>query len=262
MRLTPDLRARMEQAAHDAARACGYYSAGTVEFLVYGDNEFAFLEMNARLQVEHPVTEMVRGVDIVADQIRIAAGLPLGYEAADRPIRGWAMECRITAEDPYNGFLPTIGPISYYREPSGPGVRVESMLYPGMSVSMHYDSLLAKLVTWGEDREQCRQRMRRALREFTIVGVSTSIPFHLAMLDDPNFISGDIDTDYAERAINMSSDDRPQTTETAALAAAAFLRRFGERPLPLASRDGANGNAWATAARGRRTGMEQRWRRG
>ena len=205
----PALRARLEAAAATAVRACGYRNAGTVEFLVYGENEdqVAFLEVNARLQVEHPVTELVRGVDLVRDQLRVAAGLPLGYTGADRPIQGWAMECRITAEDPYAGFLPAIGPIHAYREPTGPGVRVDGMLHPGMEVSLHYDSLLAKLVTWGEDRDQCIRRMRRALREFSVAGVHTTIPFHLAMLDDPNFLRGAIHIDYVEEEFQMPAPD-------------------------------------------------------
>ena len=147
--MTPKLRARMEEAAKTVARACDYVNVATVEFLVYDRDQFAFLEMNTRLQVEHPVTELVRGVDLVRDQLRVAAGQPLGYTGKDHPIRGWAMECRIIAEDPFNDFLPSLGPIPYYLEPSGPGVRVDGMLHAGMEVSMHYDSLLAKLIVWG-----------------------------------------------------------------------------------------------------------------
>ena len=258
--VTPDLRARMEEAATAVARACNYVNAGTVEFLVYDDNQFAFLEMNARLQVEHPVTEMVRGIDIVADQLRVAAGRPLGYSGADRPIHGWAMEVRITAEDPYADFMPSIGAIPSAQIPTGPGVRVDGMLHPGMAVSEHYDSLLAKLIAWGEDREQCRLRLRRALREFQISGVATTIPFHLALLDDPAFIAGEIDTEYIERAFHLDPATRPNTAGTAALAAAAFLTQHGEATEPPLARPAASA-AWAAAGRGRRDSGEQGWRR-
>ncbi|MCY3918857.1 MAG: acetyl-CoA carboxylase biotin carboxylase subunit [Chloroflexi bacterium] len=256
----PGLRARLEEAAATAVRACGYRNAGTVEFLVYGENEdqVAFLEVNARLQVEHPVTELVRGVDLVRDQLRVAAGLPLGYTGADRPIQGWAMECRITAEDPYAGFLPAIGPIHAYREPAGPGVRVDGMLHPGMEVSLHYDSLLAKLITWGEDRDQCIRRMRRALREFSVAGVHTTIPFHLAMLDDPNFLRGAIHIDYVEEEFQMPAPDAEPSERLAALAAAAYFQTAGERDPEHAN--GALGG-WAGQARTLRSPSGAGWRR-
>ena len=257
------LRAEMEEAARNVALACDYRNAGTVEFLVYhdehGDQRFAFLEMNTRLQVEHGITELIRDVDLVSDQIRVAAGQPLGYTSADHPINGWAMEWRITAEDPYT-FLPGIGGVAYYREPSGPGVRVDSMLHPGMDISVHYDSLIAKLITWGEDREQCRRRMLGALREFHIVGIATSIPFHIAMLDSPPFIDGEINTDYVEDGFSMDTGLRPETTELAAIAAAAFIRMNGERPVPVAIQN-AHNRAWGMYARGRRSALEQGWRR-
>ncbi|MCZ6708477.1 MAG: acetyl-CoA carboxylase biotin carboxylase subunit [Chloroflexi bacterium] len=260
--VSPQLRAEMEEAARNVVRSVEYVNAGTVEFLVYGEDEFAFLEMNTRLQVEHPVTEMVRGVDLVADQLRVAAGEPLGYTGDDLPINGWAMECRIIAEDPYTDYLPSTGRIPYYREPAGPGVRVESMLHAGMEVSVHYDSLLAKLVTWGVDREQCRQRMKRALREFQILGVSTSIPFHLAMLDDPNFISGAINTEYVEEVFQMPQE-RPSTSRLAALAAAAYFNRAGEQAPGGSQLNGGNdrGRSWGMYARGKRAPLEVGWRR-
>ena len=258
--VTPDLRARLEQAATDVARACAYVNAGTVEFLVYDGDQIAFLEMNARLQVEHPITELVRGVDIVADQLRVAAGQPLGYTAADRPIRGWAMEARITAEDPYADFMPSIGAILSAQIPSGPGVRVDGMFHPGMAVSEHYDSLLAKLIVWGEDREQCRLRLRRALGEFQINGVATTIPFHRALLDDPAFIAGEIDTEYIERAFRLDPATRHGTANTAALAAAAFLTQHGERIEPPPARRESS-SAWAAGVRGSRHSLEQGWRR-
>ena len=258
--VSAELRARLEAAATKAVEACGYRNAGTVEFLVYGENndEVAFLEVNARLQVEHPVTELVRGVDLVRDQIRVAAGAPLGYTSAERPIQGWAMECRITAEDPYHGFLPAVGPIHHYREPSGPGVRVDGMLHPGMAVSVHYDSLLAKLITWGEDRGQCIARMRRALQEFQVTGVHTTIPFHLAMLDDENFLSGAFNTDYVEESFAMPGREAGDSDRLAALAAAAYFQAAGERDLQVG-----NGmlGGWAGQSRTLRSPADAGWRR-
>ena len=256
----PALRARLEETATKVVQSCGYRNAGTVEFLVYGEREekVAFLEVNARLQVEHPVTELVHGVDLVRDQLRVAAGQPLDYTAGERPINGWAMECRITAEDPYAGFLPSIGPVRHYREPSGPGVRVDGMLHPGLEVSVHYDSLLAKLLTWGEDRDQCIRRMRRALGEFEITGVQTTIPFHQAMLEDPNFLSGAISTDYVEGSFQMPPPPVEQSALLAALAGAAYFQASGER-------DTGRGNGtlggWAGQERTLRSPTDTGWRR-
>ena len=265
--MSPQLRARMEEAATNAARACDYTSTGTVEFLVWDDpkapdgRSFAFLEMNTRLQVEHPVTELVRGVDLVQDQLRIAGGLPLGYTATDRPIRGWAMECRITAEDPYMDFAPSVGPIAWYREADGPGVRLDSMLARGIGVSPYYDSLISKLITWGETREQCIRRMKRALGEYLVIGVSTSIPFHQALMDDDNFRNGDIHTLYVEEHDILDSQERPANAAEATLAAALFFHTQGERA--DADRGGTypRRRAWAQSARGRRFPVEQGWRR-
>ncbi len=265
--MTPQLRARMEEAATNAARACGYTSTGTVEFLVWDDprapdgQNFAFLEMNTRLQVEHPVTELVRGVDLVQDQLRIASGLPLGYTAAERPIRGWAMECRITAEDPYRDFSPSVGPIAWFREPGGPGVRLDSMLARGVGVSPFYDSLISKLITWGETRDQCIRRMKRALGEYLILGVSTSIPFHLALLDDKQFRAGEIHTLYVEEHEILDPAGRPAVDNHAALAAALFFHTQGERADAERGGSDTRRRAWAQTARGRRFPVEQGWRR-
>ena len=265
--MSPQLRARMEEAATNAARACDYTSTGTVEFLVWDDSNapdgqnFAFLEMNTRLQVEHPVTELVRGVDLVQDQLRIAGGLPLGYTAAERPIRGWAMECRITAEDPYHDFTPSVGPIAWYREADGPGVRLDSMLARGIGVSPHYDSLISKLITWGETREQCIRRMKRALGEYLVIGVSTSIPFHQALMDDENFREGAIHTLYVEENDILDKSKRPEHSAEATLAAAMFFHTLGERADPERSGPQPRRRHWASSARGRRYPVEQGWRR-
>ena len=257
--VSPELRLRMEEAALTAAAACDYTSTGTVEFLVW-DDQFAFLEMNTRLQVEHPVTELVRGVDLVQDQLRIAGGLPIGYTREQRPIRGWAMECRITAEDPYRDFSPSVGPIAWFREPGGPGVRLDSMLARGVGVSPWYDSLIGKLITWGETRDQCIRRMQRALGEYLILGVSTSVPFHQALLSEQRFLDGDIDTSYLEEHQVLDPADRPKASTRAAIAAAVFFHTQGER---AEAERGATTlrNPWAVSARGRRYPVEQGWRR-
>jgi len=188
-------RARMGEAAVTAARAVGYVNAGTVEF-IYSRGEFFFLEMNTRLQVEHPVTELVTGVDLVVEQLRIAAGEPLRLAQEDIRPRGHAIECRVNAEDPQRDFLPTPGRVTAYREPSGPGVRVDSALAgPGM-VSPYYDPMVAKVITWGADRGQATARMRRALFEYRIGGITTNIPYHLALLDDPDFAAGRLSTHF------------------------------------------------------------------
>src|SRR2546427_3243990 len=180
--LTPRLRAEMAEAALAAARAVGYTSAGTVEFLLADDGRFYFLEMNTRLQVEHPVTEWVTGIDMVQEQLRLAAGEPLGYEQADVTVRGWAIECRISAEDPGAGFLPSPGRVAAWRGPGGPWTRVDAGVYDGVTVPLHYDPLMAKLVVWGRDRAEAICRMASALDEFAVAGVRTTIPFHQAVM--------------------------------------------------------------------------------
>ncbi|MCL6448991.1 MAG: acetyl-CoA carboxylase biotin carboxylase subunit [Armatimonadetes bacterium] len=199
--LTPRLRREMGEMAVRVVRAVGYVNAGTVEFLLDRNQNFYFLEMNPRLQVEHPVTEMVTGLDLVKEQIRLAAGEPLGFAREDIRPRGWAVECRINAEDPGRDFAPSPGVINVYLPPGGPGVRLDSAVYPGWRVPPHYDSLLAKLVTWGRDREEAVRRMQRALEEFVIEGVKTTIPFHRQVLANPLFRRGEISTRFIERRI-------------------------------------------------------------
>jgi acetyl-CoA carboxylase biotin carboxylase subunit len=194
-----DLRLAMGRAAVQAARSVGYLSAGTVEFLLAPDGNFYFLEMNTRLQVEHPVTEMVYGVDLVREQLRIAAGQPMSIPGRPLTPRGHAIECRITAEDPFADFLPATGSIEYFRPAAGPGVRWDGGVETGLSVGLYYDSLLGKLVTWGENRHRALQRMRRALDEMVIVGVATSQPFHRRVLEEPDFVSGNYDIEYIDR---------------------------------------------------------------
>ncbi|MEE8370151.1 MAG: acetyl-CoA carboxylase biotin carboxylase subunit, partial [Dehalococcoidia bacterium] len=194
-----------------------------------------FLEMNTRLQVEHPVTEMVTGVDLVADPIRVAAGEPLPYKQSDIQVRGWAIECRIAAEDPFNNFLPSVGSVNFVSMPGGPGVRVDSALYDGLEISYYYDPLIAKLCTWGRDRQEAIQRMRRALREFKIVGVNTNIPFHLQVMDNSHFLTGKLDTGFVEKHYRPQQENGLREERVALLAAAVLTHRQGrasQRPPP------------------------------
>jgi pyruvate carboxylase subunit A len=193
--ITPELRQRMGAAAVEAARACGYVNAGTIEF-IFSRGDFYFLEMNTRLQVEHPVTEMVTGVDLVKTQLRVAQGEALGFDQEDIRPDGWAIEFRVNAEDPGHGFMPAPGRITRYHEPGGPGLRVDSGVYAGYTIPSYYDSMIAKLIVWGSDREEAIQRGRRALSEFVIGGVKTNIPLHLALLEEPDFVAGNLSTHF------------------------------------------------------------------
>ncbi len=193
-------RQAMGKIAISAAEAVNYVNAGTIEFLFDSkDNQYYFLEMNTRLQVEHPVTEEVTGVDLVKEQIAIAAGRRLRYRQEDVQAKGWAIECRITAEDPFNNFLPSTGVVTYLQEPTGPGVRVESALYRGGEISLFYDPMVAKLIASGENRAEAILRMRRALTEYRIGGIKTSIPFHQGIMDSTEFIWGTFDTGFLNR---------------------------------------------------------------
>ena len=196
--LSPDLRERMGRAAVEACRRVGYSSAGTIEFLLDEDGSFYFMEMNARIQVEHPVTEMVTLIDIVRNQIRIAAGEPLGYGQQDIEIRGHSIECRINAEDP-NTFTPSPGLITASNIPGGPGVRVDSAAYAGYYVPPFYDSLIAKLIVHARTRELAIARMRRALEVMVIEGVKTTIPLHQAIMEDAHFRAGEYSTKFMEQ---------------------------------------------------------------
>jgi len=198
-----ELRQRMGDVACKAAAAVGYVNAGTIEFLVDKEKNFYFLEMNTRLQVEHPITEMVTGVDIVKEQIRIARGRKLRYEQGDIVMNGWALECRVNAEDPYNGFLPSTGRITHILLPTGPGVRVDTGIFPGFEISRYYDSLISKLICWGETRGEAILRMRRALEEYRILGVKTNIPFHQNIMDSHRFLAGNFDTRFVEERFSM-----------------------------------------------------------
>lgn len=195
--MTPELRKAMGEAAVKAAQAVDYVGAGTVEFL-YQDGHFYFMEMNTRIQVEHPVTEWITGVDLVKEQILVAQGERLSFSQEEVVLEGWAIECRINAEDPGQNFRPSPGVIREYLPPGGIGVRVDSAVFPGYRIPPYYDSMIAKVITWGRTREEAIARMRRALEEFVIEGVETTIPFHLQVLNHPKFLAGDINTKFLE----------------------------------------------------------------
>ena len=197
--LTRELREKMGESAIRVAKACNYTHAGTVEFLLDQEGNFYFLEVNARIQVEHPVTEWTTGVDLVREQIRIAMGEPLPFKQEDLKQRGHAIECRIYAEDPENNFLPSPGPILFLKEPSGPGIRHDSGIYNGWEVPSHYDPILSKLITWGETREVARKRMTTALNDLVILGIETTVDFLKDVMKHPEFIQGRTTTDFIER---------------------------------------------------------------
>jgi acetyl-CoA carboxylase biotin carboxylase subunit len=196
--LTPEKRHEMGMAAVAAAKAVNYCGAGTIEFIYDDQGNFYFMEMNTRIQVEHPVTEMITGIDLIKEQIRVAAGLPLSIKQEDVVLDGWAIECRINAEDPEKNFMPCPGKIQEYLPPGGFGVRVDSAAYTGYTVTPFYDSMIAKLIVWAPTREEAIMRMDRALSEFVIEGIKTTIPFHQKVLRHEKFIEGDVTTKFLE----------------------------------------------------------------
>ena len=195
--MTPELRKEMGEAAVRAAKAVGYSNAGTVEF-IYSGGKYYFLEVNTRLQVEHGITELITGIDLVKAQIRVAAGLPLNMKQEDVFIRGHAIECRINAEDPLNDFAPSPGKIRRYRSSGGPGIRVDSGVHTGYTISPYYDSMISKLCAYGADREEAIARMTRALYEYVVIGVTTNIPFHKAVMENEEFMKGNLSTKFID----------------------------------------------------------------
>jgi acetyl-CoA carboxylase biotin carboxylase subunit len=246
--VTPELRRRMGEAACRVAAAVGYVNAGTVEFLVDRDGNFYFLEMNTRLQVEHPVTELVTGRDLVKDQLRIAAGDKLGFTQDDVTQAGWAIECRINAEDPFASFIPSPGLVSGLRAPGGPWVRDDSGVYAGCTIPRFYDTLMAKLIVWGPDRDAAIARMRRALGEYQVVGVHTTIPLLRRIVAHPDFVAGRLSTGFMERLL---AADRPEAAgrhrRVALLAAALTAYDRAGRQAPIAPP--ATPSAWRQALR-------------
>lgn len=203
----PKLRRKMGELAVRAAKAAGYSSVGTVEFLLDQDGSFYFIEMNTRIQVEHPVTEMVTGIDLIKEQIKVATGEPLSFKQDDVRLDGWAIECRINAEDPSNGFSPCPGRIAVYQPPGGRGVRVDTHVFAGYEVPPYYDSLLAKLITTGKTREDAIRVMQRALDEFLIEPLRTTIPLHRQIFSDPTFWRGQISTNYIDRQLQLGEGE-------------------------------------------------------
>ncbi len=253
--VTPELRVAMGAVAVRAARAVGYSNAGTVEFLLDRSGRFYFLEMNTRLQVEHPVTEMVTGVDLVKEQLAIASGRRMRWTQDDIRFKGHAIECRINAEDPYNAFLPQAGRITSLSEPTGPGVRLESGIYAGWEVSLFYDPLLAKLVVWGETRAEAILRMRRALAEYRIGGIHTTIPFHQQVMDSTRFQGGQFDTQFLDGpdGFRMSAAPSRDLAKVAAIAAALIEHERGQEAVILGASSsdgpGARVSPWKQAGR-------------
>jgi len=196
--LDEETRQQMGSAAVAAAKAVNYHGAGTVEFLLDKDGRFYFMEMNTRIQVEHPVTELITGIDLIKEQIMVAAGYPLSFKQEDVQIDGWAIECRINAENPAKKFMPSPGTIQFYLPPGGFGVRVDSAVYQGYQITPFYDSMVAKIIVWGKDRNEAIQRMKRALSEMVIEGVHTTIPFHLKLLEHEMFVEGNFNTKFLE----------------------------------------------------------------
>lgn len=241
-----DLRERMGKMAIAAAQAVDYVNAGTIECMVDKDKNYYFLEMNTRLQVEHPVTELVTGVDLAKEQIRIARGRRMGPTESFMHPKGWAMECRINAEDPYSNFMPSTGQITTMIVPTGPGVRVDSGVYAGSEITPYYDSMIAKLITWGETRSEAMLRMRRALSEYTIMGLKHNIPFHINLLNSFSFIAGQFDTNFVEQRFNMrtyETDPTANELETAAIAATLYAhrkRQLASQVVAPAKRDASN----------------------
>jgi acetyl-CoA carboxylase biotin carboxylase subunit len=254
--VTPAIRKAMGEVAVKAAKAAGYVNAGTCEFLLDADGNYYFLEMNTRLQVEHPVTELVTGIDLVQWQLRVAAGERLPFRQGDIVPRGWAIECRITSEDPSNGFLPSTGKVSFLHLPAGPGVRWDSGIEVGSEVGLFYDPMLAKLIVWAPTRADAIARMHRALTELTIEGLETSRDFHLRVMEDDDFRAGRIEIQWLERRLPSIVGAKPpaDVERKAAVIAALIAERDRSSPKRVAGKPGPAADAgepssWTRAAR-------------
>ncbi len=259
--LDEDLRCAMGEAAVRVVRTAGYENAGTVEFLIDDQRKFYFLEMNTRLQVEHPVTEAVTGLDLVEEQFRIAAGEPLRLRQEDVHLRGWALECRIYAEDPEHSFFPSPGIIRRLVEPQGPGVRVDSGVYQGWEVPVHYDPLIAKLVAFGSDRSQAMARMRRAVREYRIEGIKTNLNFFAELLRDPEFVAGNLSTNFIDEFLRRrppAGKESPQLLQAHAVAAALAYSESTRAPDSMVRAPGTS--SWRMSARPGGAGLRHGWK--
>jgi len=244
-------RSAFADAACSIARQVGYRSAGTVEFMLDGDGRFYFLEVNTRLQVEHPVTEMVTGLDLVAEQLRVAEGRELSFGDAPPEPRGWSIEARIIAEDPTRNFLPSVGRIERVQFPQGPGVRNDSGVYRGYEVPVFYDSLLSKLVVWGADREQARRRLVRALDEFVLEGPHHNLAFHAWLALHPEFAAGHLSTRFLEEHWRPEHLQPGPEARNAALIAAALHERAERQRVQVGRREANGVSAWKWAGRER-----------
>ncbi len=238
--LSQEQREKLWDTAVQIARLFNYQNAGTVEFIMDEAGEFYFTEIKPRLQIEHPTTEMISGVDIVQQQIRVAAGEPLGMTQDDIKLRGWSILCRISAEDPWNNFLPSPGRLTAYRLPAGPNVRVDTYAYRGCDIPVHYDPLLAMMVVWGGNREEAVRRAQRAMSEFSIAGVQTTVPLLQRILDDPDFVSGQYTTAFAHRELvgNLANDSDRRDMAVAAAIAYLVRNRAGRPVTPSRVRSG------------------------
>lgn len=244
--ISPETRTKMTAVAAKAAKQIGYTNAGTMEFLVDANQNFYFLEMNTRLQVEHPVTECVTGFDIVKEQIRIASGEKLSSSQKNIVFRGAAIECRIYAEDPEYNFVPSPGKITGLRVPSGPGIRDDSGIYEGFDVPIYYDPLLSKLVAWGADRAEAIDRMKRALEEYQVLGIKTTIPFYRRVMNDTVFLSGNFTTAYIDEIFSSVDEAREHPLADIAIIAAAITQYEASTGMTLPPE---NTNAWKLLAR-------------
>ncbi len=247
--VSEDLRRRMGETAVRIGKLAGYWNAGTVEFLLDPQGNFYFLEMNTRLQVEHPVTELATGIDLVKEQVRIAAGQALEWRQEDVQMRGAAIECRIYAEDPANNFFPSPGRITRLQVPAGPGVRRDSAVYEGWQVPLEYDPLLSKLAVWAPDRTEAIARLQRALGEYEIQGIQTNIPFFRRVLEHPDFVAGKLDTGFIDRvlAAGLMEEEPPSEEEEAAALLAALLD--AERNGGAKQATPSTGDGWRQAGR-------------
>ena len=232
-----------------------YINAGTIEFLVDKDKNYYFLEMNTRLQVEHPVTEAVTGIDIVKEQIRIAAGQPLNLKQEDITMKGWAMECRINAEDPFRGFLPSTGLITQSIIPAGPGIRIDTGVYSGYEISPYYDALISKLIVHEESRKETITRMKRALDEYRVIGIRTNIPFHQALLENQDFLTGKFDTQFIQDSnLPIGGKQMDQSLpEIAALTAVLATHKRTQRSAISIQRGKRDTSNWKLVGRWERT---------
>jgi acetyl/propionyl-CoA carboxylase alpha subunit len=243
------MRQKRGAAAVDIAKKTGYVGAGTVEFMVDEDRSFYFLEVNTRLQVEHPVTEMVTGFDLVKEQITIAEGKKLAYSQEDITLNGHAIECRICAESPEDNFMPSTGKLKNYRIPAGPGVRVDSGVVIFTEIPVYYDPLIAKLIVWGKDRSEAISRMKRALEEYRVSGVATTIGFHRVVMDNEKFVRGDLSTRFLEEEYPDNKFSRlTEDIKEAAVIAAAIDKFLSERKITIKGRSASDGrrSGWVT----------------